>query len=56
MQGGIVEIASVYVIDGNIVNPMSHLISPDRTITPQAMEIHSITVDNDADNPWIEDV
>ncbi len=30
LQGGIVEIASVDVIDGNIVNPMSHLIRPDR--------------------------
>ncbi|SQI79037.1 exodeoxyribonuclease X [Salmonella enterica subsp. enterica serovar Infantis] len=28
LQGGIVEIASVDVIDGNIVNPMSHLIRP----------------------------
>ena len=26
LQGGIVEIASVDVIDGKIVNPMSHLI------------------------------
>lgn len=34
LQGGIVEIASVDVIDGNIVNPMSHLIRPDRPITP----------------------
>lgn len=32
LQGGIVEIASVDVIDGNIVNPMSHLIRPDRPI------------------------
>ncbi|CER75405.1 exodeoxyribonuclease X [Salmonella enterica subsp. enterica serovar Typhi] len=43
LQGGIVEIASVDVIDGNIVNPMSHLIRPDRPITPQAMAIHRIT-------------
>lgn len=46
LQGGIVEIASVDVIDGNIVNPMSHLIRPDRPITPQAMAIHRIT------EPW----
>ena len=26
LQGGIVEIASVDVIDGKIVNPMSHLV------------------------------
>lgn len=29
LQGGIVEIASVDVIDGKIVNPMSHLVRPD---------------------------
>ncbi len=28
LQGGIVEIASVDVIDGKIVNPMSHLVRP----------------------------
>lgn len=32
LQGGIVEIASVDVIDGKIVNPMSHLVRPDRPI------------------------
>ena len=26
LQGGIVEVASVDVIDGKIVNPMSHLV------------------------------
>lgn len=56
LQGGIVEIASVDVIDGNIVNPMSHLIRPDRPITPQAMAIHRITEAMVADKPWIEDV
>ncbi len=30
LQGGIVEIASVDVIDGKIVNPMSHLVRPAR--------------------------
>lgn len=56
LQGGIVEIASVDVIDGNIVNPMSHLIRPDRPITPQAMAIHRITEAMVVDKPWIEDV
>ncbi|HAH6295558.1 TPA: exodeoxyribonuclease X, partial [Escherichia coli] len=42
LQGGIVEIASVDVIDGKIVNPMSHLVRPDRPISPQAMAIHRI--------------
>lgn len=40
LQGGIVEIASVDVIDGKIVNPMSLLVRPDRPISPQAMAIH----------------
>ena len=33
LQGGIVEVASVDVIDGKIVNPMSHLVRPDRPIS-----------------------
>ena len=56
LQGGIVEIASVDVIDGKIVNPMSHLVRPDRPISPQAMAIHRITEAMVADKPWIEDV
>lgn len=43
LQGGIVEVASVDVVDGQIVNPMSDLISPDRPISHQAMAIHRIT-------------
>lgn len=43
LQGGIVEVASVYVVDGQIVNPMSDFISPDRPISRQAMAIHRIT-------------
>ena len=45
LQGGIVEIASVDVVDGKIVNPMSHLVRPDRPISPQAMAIHRIPED-----------
>lgn len=56
LQGGIVEIASVDVIDGKIVNPMSHLVRPDRPISPQAMAIHRINEAMVADKPWIEDV
>lgn len=56
LQGGIVEIASVDVIDGKIVNPMSHPVRPDRPISPQAMAIHRITEAMVADKPWIEDV
>lgn len=43
LQGGIVEVASVDVIDGQIVNPMSDLVSPDRPISRQAMAIHRIS-------------
>lgn len=34
LQGGIVEVASVDVVNGQIVNPMSHLVRPDRPISP----------------------
>jgi exodeoxyribonuclease X len=43
LQGGVVEIASVDVVNGQIINPMSHLVRPDRPISPQAMAIHRIT-------------
>ena len=56
LQGGIVEVASVDVVDGKIVNPMSHLVRPDRPISPQAMAIHRITESMVADKPWIEEI
>ncbi len=56
LQGGVVEVASVDIIDGNIVNPMSDLVRPDRPIGHQAMAIHKITEAMVADKPWIEDV
>lgn len=55
LQGGIVEVASVDIIDGQIVNPMSDLISPDRPITPQAMAIHRITEAMVRGKPTIEE-
>ncbi|MFS2225539.1 exodeoxyribonuclease X [Pantoea sp. B65] len=54
LQGGIVEVASVDVIDGQIVNPMSDLVCPDRPISRQAMAIHRITEAMVADKPPIE--
>lgn len=54
LQGGIVEVASVDVIDGQIVNPMSDLICPDRPISHHAMAIHRITEAMVADKPPIE--
>ncbi len=56
LQGGIVEIASVDIVDGQITNPMSHLVRPDRPISPQAMAIHRITEEMVADKPWIEEI
>lgn len=53
---GIVEIASVDIVDGQITNPMSHLVRPDRPISPQAMAIHRITEEMVADKPWIEEI
>ena len=50
LQGGIVEIASVDIVDGQITNPMSHLVRPDRPISPQAMAIHRITEEYVAHN------
>ncbi|TQI80957.1 exodeoxyribonuclease X [Serratia fonticola] len=43
LEGGVVEVASVDIIDGHITNPMSDLISPDRPISLDAMAIHHIT-------------
>ncbi|MGD8105798.1 exodeoxyribonuclease X [Pantoea sp. FN0302] len=54
LQGGIVEIASVDVIDGQIVNPMSDLVRPDRPISRQAMAVHRISEAMVADKPPIE--
>jgi len=54
LQGGIVEVASVDVVDGKIVNPMSDLIAPDRPISHQAMAIHRITEDMVRGKPTIE--
>lgn len=54
LQGGIVEVASVDVVDGQIINPMSDLISPDRPISRQAMAIHRITEEMVLGKPTIE--
>lgn len=56
LQGGVVEVASVDIIDGRIVNPMSDLVCPDRPISHQAMAIHKITEAMVADKPVIEEV
>lgn len=52
-NGGVVEIASVDVVDGVITQPMSDLVCPDREISPQAMAIHHITEEMVEDKPRI---
>jgi len=52
-NGGVVEIASVDVVDGAIIRPMSDLVCPDREISPQAMAIHHITEEMVEDKPRI---
>lgn len=56
LQGGIVEIASVDLVNGEIVNPMSDLVCPDRPISAHAMAIHRITPQMVADKPPLEEV
>lgn len=56
LDGGIVEVASVDVVAGTIVNPMSDLVLPDRPIGRQAMAVHRITPAMVAGMPPIEAV
>ncbi|OON40524.1 exodeoxyribonuclease X [Izhakiella australiensis] len=55
LDGGIVEVASVDVVEGEIVNPMSDLVMPDRPISRQAMAIHRITPAMVSGMPPVED-
>lgn len=55
LQGGVVEVASVDVVNGQIVNPMSDLTLPDRPISRQAMAVHRITEAMVAGKPTIEE-
>jgi exodeoxyribonuclease X len=56
IEGGVVEIASVDIVDGIICNPMSDLVKPTEPISFEAMAIHHITEDMIADAPAIDDV
>ncbi|SUB16400.1 Exodeoxyribonuclease 10 [Pantoea agglomerans] len=47
--------ASVDVVNGQIVNPMSDLTLPDRPISRQAMAVHRITDAMVAGKPTIEE-
>ncbi|KMV71995.1 exodeoxyribonuclease X [bacteria symbiont BFo1 of Frankliniella occidentalis] len=55
-EGGICEIASVDIVDGQICNPMSDFIKPPEPITVGAMAIHHITNEDVAGAPPIEAV
>ena len=55
-EGGIVEIASVDIVNGVICNPMSDLVRPPEEIGFAAMAVHHITEDMVADAPLISDV
>jgi len=55
-EGGIVEIASVDIVDGVICNPMSDFVRPPEPIGFEAMAIHHITEEMVANAPLIDDV
>ncbi|WP_277420200.1 exonuclease domain-containing protein, partial [Serratia marcescens] len=55
-EGGVVEIASVDIVDGVICNPISDLVRPLEPISFEAMAIHHITEEMVADAPLIDDV
>lgn len=55
LEGGVVELASVDVAqNGELINPMSDFVKPDRPICFTAMAIHHITEEMVADKPGIE--
>ncbi|XBS68327.1 exodeoxyribonuclease X [Acerihabitans sp. KWT182] len=56
LDGGVVEIASVDVIEGKLANAMSDLVNPGRPIGIEAMAIHHITETMVEDKPRIAKV
>lgn len=56
LEGGVCEIASVDIVDGQICNPMSDFVKPPEAITVGAMAIHHITNEDVAGSPPIEAV
>nr|WP_310616655.1 exodeoxyribonuclease X [Pantoea cypripedii] len=55
-EGGICELASIDIVDGQLCNPMSDFVKPPEPITVGAMAIHHITNEMVADAPPIADV
>ncbi|MBK6269036.1 exodeoxyribonuclease X [Klebsiella michiganensis] len=56
LEGSVLEIASVDIVDGVICNPMSDFVKPTEAISFEAMAIHHITEDMVADAPFISEV
>lgn len=56
LEGSVLEIASVDIVDGVICNPMSDFVKPTEAISFEAMAIHHITEDMVADAPMISEV
>lgn len=56
LDGGVVEVASVDVVDGRLCNAMSDLVNPERSIDYEAMAIHHITEAMVEDKPRIAKV
>ncbi|MFT4271232.1 MAG: exodeoxyribonuclease X [Pantoea sp.] len=55
-EGGICELASIDIVDGQLCNPMSDFVKPPEPITVGAMAVHHITDAMVADAPPIADV
>lgn len=55
-EGGVCELASVDIINGQICNPMSDFVKPPEPITVGAMAVHHITDAMVSDAPPIDDV
>src|SRR5471030_166061 len=56
LEGAIVEVASVDIVDGVICNPMNDFVKPAEPISFEAMTIHHITEDMVTDAPHISEV
>ncbi|MFU2317832.1 exodeoxyribonuclease X [Rahnella sp. PCH160] len=56
IPGGVVEVASVDIVNGEICNPMSDFVKPPEPISFEAMALHHITEEMVADAPLIDDV
>jgi exodeoxyribonuclease X len=56
IEGGVCEIASVDIVNGEICNPLSDFVKPPEPIGFEAMALHHITEEMVADAPLIDDV